>query len=418
MSAATLINRPDLNKDQETNDLVNPEHTHRQSLPPAHSLRDAANTDNTLEGYAAMNAVPLDSVVAEEVLEHPFDEHAATSKLAYDFYLERGGRHGAHEDDWYRAEREIRSRHQPGRESTGREPKIRSTIKMTATTATKTVVGVFDNIHDANSAVSALENAGFSRDDISVIANKNASAEYERTEQGKTDKTSVVASDAGIGAALGGVGGLLWSFAALAIPGVGPVLALGPLAAALGGAGIGAVAGGIIGALTESGIPESEASNYAEVVRRGQVLVSVRTDGMRADQAREILDDYGPLDVEGRSSAWRERGWSGYDPGAEPLSADELRREREYYGSVSSAKADPSLTGKTAWPHEEAYPIGESLVETESEPNTTASFGDSTLGTRPSDRASKLAERGFERANESAVRSARRMASRVYDVRR
>ena len=303
---------------------------------------------------------------------------------------------------------------------------------MTATNATKTVVGVFDNIRDAKSAVSALENAGFSRDDISVIANKNATAAYDTADETpgndvKTDKASSVASDAGIGAALGGVGGLLWSFAALAIPGVGPVLALGPLAAALGGAGIGAVAGGIIGALTESGIPESEAQNYAEVVRRGQVLVSVRTDSARADRARDVLDQYEPVDVEDRSAAWKQRGWSGYDPGAEPLSEDELRREREYYGAVNAsnpdrnltradqAGADPALRGKTAWPHEEAYPIGESLVETETEPNAVGSFGDSTLGTRPADRASVIAEGGFDRANESAVRSARRMASRIYD---
>jgi uncharacterized membrane protein len=303
---------------------------------------------------------------------------------------------------------------------------------MTATNTIKTVVGVFDNIQDAKSAVEALENSGFSRDDISIIANKNAAGDYQTTGadhvSGTGDKASAVASDAGIGAALGGVGGLLWSFAALAIPGVGPVLALGPLAAALGGAGIGAVAGGIIGALTESGIPESEAQNYAEVVRRGQVLVSVRTDTARAERARDILDEYGPVDVDDRSAGWRQRGWSGYDPGAEPLSADELRREREYYGAVDNAHPDrhltkwdrldedPSLRGKTAWPHEEAYPIGESLVETETEPNAVGSFGDSTLGTRPSDRASVQAESGFDRANESAVRSARRIAaSRIYD---
>ena len=94
--------------------LTNQETKHQeQDLPPAHSLREAANTDNTLEGYAAMNAVPENSAIAQEVLEHPVDEHAEISKLAYDYYLERGGHHGAHEDDWYRAEREISSRRQP-----------------------------------------------------------------------------------------------------------------------------------------------------------------------------------------------------------------------------------------------------------------------------------------------------------------
>jgi hypothetical protein len=76
-------------------------------LPPAHSLRDAANT---LEGYAAMNDV-RDPEIADEVLEHQVDEHEV-SKLAFDFFLERGCQHGAHEDDWYRAEREVRARRQ------------------------------------------------------------------------------------------------------------------------------------------------------------------------------------------------------------------------------------------------------------------------------------------------------------------
>jgi hypothetical protein len=93
--------------------LQNQQHTqqHPADLPPAHSLRDAANTDNTLEGYAAMNDV-RDHEMVEEVLEQPVDEHEETSKLAYEFFLERGCQHGAHEDDWYRAEREIRARRQ------------------------------------------------------------------------------------------------------------------------------------------------------------------------------------------------------------------------------------------------------------------------------------------------------------------
>jgi hypothetical protein len=98
MSTATLKNQ-----EHKPHDPVD--------LPPAHSLRDAANTDNTLEGYAAMNDV-RDHEIVEEVLEHPVDEHQETSKLAYDFFLERGSEHGAHEDDWYRAEREIRARRQ------------------------------------------------------------------------------------------------------------------------------------------------------------------------------------------------------------------------------------------------------------------------------------------------------------------
>ena len=81
------------------------------------------------------------------------------------------------------------------------------------------------------------------------------------------DKASDVVADAGIGAAIGGVGGLLLSAAgALTIPVIGPILAAGPIAAALTGAGIGAAAGGLIGALTESGVPEED----AEILCRGR----------------------------------------------------------------------------------------------------------------------------------------------------
>ena len=139
---------------------------------------------------------------------------------------------------------------------------------------TKTIVGVFNSVQDANAAVSELETQGISRDDISVVANKNATG-YDTMDD--RDKASDVIADAGIGAAIGGVGGLLLSAAgALTIPVIGPILAAGPIAAALTGAGIGAAAGGLIGALTESGIPEEDAKYYAEGVRRGDVLVTVK----------------------------------------------------------------------------------------------------------------------------------------------
>jgi hypothetical protein len=335
---------------------------------------------------------------------------------------------------------------------------------MAITSASKTVVGIFDSMSEAENAVRALEGAGIARDDVSVVANKNVtgSSENTGTETAGTDTAGTtsagnVAADAGIGAALGGVGGLLLSFAGLAIPGIGPILAAGPIVAALGGAGIGAVAGGVIGALTESGVPEDEAQYYAEGVRRGQVLVTVHTDENRADQAREILDSNGAVDVEGRASEWRNKGWSGYNAGAEPLSADELRREREYYSAADrqgdewrreereqrqtgSAPGGGTLEG-TRWPHTEAQPIGQSLTGAEASNagidagrrETGSSLGDASPtrsdidspssytetvenDTRRPDRATTRIEQGFERAKDSAERSARRLGSRIYDA--
>lgn len=317
---------------------------------------------------------------------------------------------------------------------------------MTSTTASaKTVVAIFDDMTSAESAVRELEGLGISRDDVSIVANKNVES-TARTGYGDTAGTAAtegashVAADAGIGAALGGVGGLLLSFVALAIPGVGPVLAVGPIVAALGGAGIGAVAGGVIGALTESGIPEEEAQYYAEGVRRGQVLVTVHTNESRAVQAQDVLDSNGAVDVQDRVAGWRERGWTGHNPGEEPLSADELRREREYYSAArqqgeewtreereqrqtGSAPEGGTLEG-TRWPHEEAQPIGKSLAGAEAS-NAAASKEetggavdsdvDSPSGYRAQRPTLERAEQGIERAKDSVVDSARRLGSKIYD---
>jgi len=249
---------------------------------------------------------------------------------------------------------------------------------MAVANQTKTVVGVFNSVPDAENAVSELERIGIPRGDISLVANKHATGYKE----GTSDKTSDVVADAGIGAAIGGVGGLLLSAAgALTLPVIGPILAAGPIAAALTGAGVGAATGGLIGALTESGIPEDEAKYYAEGVRRGDVLVTVKSDSAFADRAREIMDDNGAVDVNDRVSNWKTRGWSGYDTKAVPYQPHELMEERRYYG--------------------EAYPS-----------STTRA----TEGTMK--RGEHAVERGTREVGEEvrdAGRSVRRKASRVYD---
>jgi hypothetical protein len=203
---------------------------------------------------------------------------------------------------------------------------------------TATVVGVFNSVQDAHDAIRHLEQQGFSRDDVSLVANRNARGFEHMSDEDKSamkDKTSDVIADAGIGAAIGGVGGLLLSIAGIAIPGIGPILAAGPIAAALTGAGIGAAGGGIIGALTESGIPEEHAHYYSESVRRGDILVMVRATGERAERACDILDDHGAVDVDERVRNWQTRGWAGrYDESAEPYTRDQLESERSFYGST------------------------------------------------------------------------------------
>jgi uncharacterized protein (TIGR02271 family) len=178
---------------------------------------------------------------------------------------------------------------------------------------TKTVIGTYADMEAAVAVVNDLVNAGFHRNSISVIANdpdKQYSSYVDRDADG-----SDTAKGAGIGAAIGGLGGLLLGLGALAIPGIGPVIAAGPIAAALAGAGIGAVTGGIIGALVDLGIPEESAHIYAESVRRGNVLVAAQVEDMRVEEATRIMERPGLIDIEREAESWRASGWSRFDTG-------------------------------------------------------------------------------------------------------
>jgi uncharacterized protein (TIGR02271 family) len=176
---------------------------------------------------------------------------------------------------------------------------------------TKTVIGTYRDMETAIAVVNDLVNGGFHRNSISVIAN-DADKKYSSyiDNEGAADDT---AKGAGIGAAIGGLGGLLLGLGALAIPGVGPVIAAGPLAAALAGAGIGAVTGGIIGALVDLGIPEESAEIYAESVRRGNALVAAQVEDQRVDEATRIMKRTGLIDIEREAQGWRSSGWTGFD---------------------------------------------------------------------------------------------------------
>jgi hypothetical protein len=221
---------------------------------------------------------------------------------------------------------------------------------------TRTVVALFEDFNTANGALRELVDNGFSRDDISLVAS-DMDGEYGRyVETGRQEDvdTSSAAQGAGvgagIGAALGGLGGLLIGLGALTIPGIGPVLAAGPLAAALtglAGAGAGAVAGGVtgglIGALVDMGVPEETAQYYAEGVRRGGHLITVRTADHMTDRAVEILNRHNPMDINERASQWRQEGWVGFDPNSEPYRTTRERdRGGEFEGTHRTEMDDPA----------------------------------------------------------------------------
>jgi len=185
----------------------------------------------------------------------------------------------------------------------------------------KTVVGTYDNIQTAYAVANDLVSAGFSRNDISVVAN-DPNKEYSAyVDDRYVDTTDDVAKGAGIGAAIGGLGGLLVGLGALAIPGVGPVIAAGPLLAALTGAGVGAVTGGIVGALVDLGIPDEEAHIYSEGLRRGHVLVIAQVPDASADAVTRIMERPGLVDIHRQADTWRASGWKSFDPNRDAVVA-------------------------------------------------------------------------------------------------
>jgi len=191
-----------------------------------------------------------------------------------------------------------------------------------------TVTGLFDNYDDANDAVGELVAIGVPRDDISIVAN-NANGWHRGDE---TEAGEDAATGAGVGAVIGGAGGLATGLGLMAIPGVGPVVAAGWLVAtavgAVGGAVVGGAAGGIIGAMTEAGVPENDANVYAEGIRRGGTMVIAKVEENLVPSAEQILKQYNSVDVAGRRTEYEAGGWTGFDPTADVYSGEDLERTR------------------------------------------------------------------------------------------
>lgn len=189
------------------------------------------------------------------------------------------------------------------------------------------VTGLFDHRDHAEAALAALADAGIAPEDISVLANTNQS--YYRRDDIETETAQGAGTGAGLGAILGGAGGLLAGLGTIAIPGLGPVIAGGwLLATALGvvaGAAVGGAAGSIVGALMQAGVPEQHAHIYAESVRRGGTLITVRAGDDRIDLVQAILAE--SVDPDERRRHYEREGWQRFDPDA-PDFSDTLRPGR------------------------------------------------------------------------------------------
>ena len=165
------------------------------------------------------------------------------------------------------------------------------------------VFGIFSDRIPLDHAVDALKASGFRNEDISVLMSDSGSTrEFAHEKQTKAPEGAATGATAG--AAIGGTLGWLTGIGALAIPGVGPFIAAGPIMAALAGAGVGGAVGGISGALIGMGIPEYEAKRYEGFVKNGGILLSVHTDNSEwTTKAKDVLNQNGAKDVSSTSEA-------------------------------------------------------------------------------------------------------------------
>lgn len=198
----------------------------------------------------------------------------------------------------------------------------------------KVITRLYDDYADAKLAVHDLEVIGIPHSDISIVANDAHGRHGTATTDG-VNEDGDVSRGASAGALLGGAGGLLAGLGLLAIPGLGPIVAAGWLAATAAGTGIGAVGGAatgsLVGALRSAGHTDEEANVYSEGVRRGGSLVSAKVADADVARTEAVLDRIRSVDTKTRGAAYRKSGWTAFDPAAPGYGSEEIDQERAAY---------------------------------------------------------------------------------------
>jgi hypothetical protein len=165
------------------------------------------------------------------------------------------------------------------------------------------VYGIYPTRVAAEEAVDRILASGFRNEDISVMLQDNVGTKDFAHEK-HTKAPEGATTGAGAGAAIGGTLGLLAGVGALAIPGLGPLIAAGPIMGALAGLGSGGAIGGIVGALVGAGIPEFEAKRYEGRIKEGGVLVSIHADNSEwVSKAKDVLKATGATDISSAGEA-------------------------------------------------------------------------------------------------------------------
>jgi hypothetical protein len=205
---------------------------------------------------------------------------------------------------------------------------------------TQTLTRVYNDVASAELAVRELNAAGLGNSHIGIVASNaegwhkpgggDVDPRHDKDRDGKDDRSEGAVNGGGFGAIVGGTVGAIAGIGAIAIPGIGPIVAAGWLAALASGAVAGGATGGIIGALVESGTSKENAELYAEALRRGGAIVTAKVSDDDAARYSAIMDR-SAFDIAAREAAYRNSGWSGYDPAAPAYNADQIRKEREAY---------------------------------------------------------------------------------------
>jgi len=205
----------------------------------------------------------------------------------------------------------------------------------------KTVVGLFDEIIDAESVVRELIEAGAQREHISLI---RTGSDINGQSIG-APISGTTASGAAVGGAHTELGSLLANIRTVTLPGIGLTHASGPLATVLS-----RTEGGerhqLLDELMARGISEEDAQCYAEGVRRGCTLVLLRVHDEDAADVARIMERHNARDIHELAARWRERGWTGFQPTAPPLTRDEFMRERELHRPAS--RPEPEVRERVA----------------------------------------------------------------------
>jgi hypothetical protein len=196
--------------------------------------------------------------------------------------------------------------------------------------------GIFANRTAAERAVDQLNAAGFSHQDVSVLMSDKEGSKDFATEK-NTKAPEGTTTGVGVGGVVGGTLGLLAGLGALAIPGVGPLIAAGPIMGGLAGLGVGGAVGGLVGALVGMGIPEYEAKRYEGRVKDGGVLVSVHCDSSEeVSRAKDVLKQAGGEDI----ASSGEKAVSSHTDNAHVEHTDHAARTEQNYVSRDRTVVD------------------------------------------------------------------------------